>query len=81
MTKNYLVSTNEYSLNELTKTLANFIYGSNVVNVPVQWVVPAFSNLVQSDHSIKGVTWAFEYKSQAENLVNRLTNILNRIKN
>lgn len=81
MTKNYQVSVNTYSLNELTKTLANFIYGDKVVNVPTDWAVPAFSNLVHSGPNTKGITWEFEYKSQADNLASKLTNILNRIEN
>ena len=80
MDKNYQVSIKAYSLNELTKTLVKFHYGDKV-KASAKWVVPAFSNLVNADPNAKGVTWAFEYKSQAENLVNRLTNILNRIKN
>ena len=80
MAKNYQVSINTYSLNELTKKLVCFHYG-NKVKASAKWVVPAFSNLVNADPSTKGVTWAFEYKSQADNLANRLTNLLNRIKN
>ena len=80
MTKNYQVSINTYSLNELTKTLVHFIYGDKV-KASTKWVVPAFSNLVNKDPNTKGVTWAFEYKSQADNLANKLNNILNRIKN
>lgn len=78
MTKNYLVSIDEYSLNELTKKLVRFIYG-NKVKASAKWVVPAFSNLVHSDPNTKGVTWEFEYKGQADNLANKLTNLLNRI--
>lgn len=78
MTRNYLVSTEDYSLNELTEKLANLAY-SNVINVPMDWVIPAFSNLVQSDPNLKGITWAFEYKGQADNLMYRLIKLLNLI--
>ena len=80
MAKNYQVSIKAYSLNELTKTLVKFQYGDKV-KASSKWVVPAFSNLVNKDPNTKGVTWAFEYKSQADNLVNRLNYILKRIKN
>lgn len=79
MTRNYLVSTDDYSLNELTEKLATLAYGKNVIKDPMDWVIPAFSNLVQSDPNLKGITWAFEYKNQADNLMYRLIKLLNLI--
>lgn len=75
MTKKYQVTVDSYSLNELTEKLVHVIYGDHVIAGP-QEVVPAFSNLVQSDPNIKGVTWELDYKSQADNLVNRLNRLL-----
>ena len=56
------------------------MYGDKV-KASAKLVVPAFSNLVHSDPNAKGITWAFEYKSQADNLSSKLTYILNRIEN
>lgn len=75
MTKKYQVSVNDYSLNELTEKLLHVIYGDHVIAGP-QEVIPAFSNLVKADPSEKGVTWELDYKSQADNLVNRLNTLL-----
>lgn len=75
MTKKYQVVINDYSLNELAEKLLHVIYGDHVIAGP-QEVVPAFSNLVESDPDSKGVTWELDYKGQADNLVNRLNALL-----
>lgn len=75
MTKKYQVVINDYSLNELAEKFLHVIYGDHVIAGP-QEVVPAFSNLVESDPDSKGVTWELDYKSQADNLVNRLNALL-----
>lgn len=75
MTKKYQVEINTYSLNELTEKLVHVIYGDHV-KASAKWVVPAFSNLVKSDPNAKGVTWELDYRSQVDNLVNRLNALL-----
>lgn len=75
MTKKYQVVINDYSLNELAEKLLHVIYGDHVIAGP-QEVVPAFSNLVESDPDSKGVTWELDYRGQADNLANRLNALL-----
>lgn len=75
MTKKYQVVIDDYSLNELAEKFLHVIYGDHVIAGP-QEVVPAFSNLVKADPNTKGVTWELDYKSQADNLVNRLNRLL-----
>ena len=79
MTKRYQVLMDNYSLNELTGKLAGVIYGGKVIAGPVD-VIPAFSNLVKADPDAKGVAWELDYKSQADNLANRLNRLLNAAK-
>lgn len=75
MTKKYQVVIDDYSLNELAEKFLHVIYGDHV-KASAKWVVPAFSNLVESDPDSKGVTWELDYKGQADNLVNRLNALL-----
>lgn len=75
MTKKYQVVIDDYSLNELAEKFLHVIYGDHVIAGP-QDVIPAFSNLVQSDPNAKGVTWELDYKGQADNLANRLNALL-----
>lgn len=75
MTKKYQVVIDDYSLNELAEKFLHVIYGDHVIAGP-QEVVPAFSNLVESDPDSKGVTWELDYKGQADNLANRLNALL-----
>lgn len=74
MTKKYQVIISKYSLNELTSKLGLAIYGSNVI-VGANDVVPALSNLVESNPDSKGVMWELDYRSQAD----RLSKWLNRV--
>jgi len=75
MTKKYQVVIDDYSLNELANKLRLAIYGDKVV-VSASDVVPAFSNLVESDPDTKGVTWELDYKGQADSLVNWINRVL-----
>ena len=75
MTKKYQVIIDDYSLNELTEKLVRVHFG-NKVKASAKWVVPAFSNLVQSDPNAKGVTWELDYKGQADKLANELNMLL-----
>lgn len=75
MTKKYQVVIDDYSLNELAEKFLHVIYGDHVIAGP-QEVIPAFSNLVESDPDSKGVTWELDYSGQADNLAVRLNRLL-----